>query len=110
MSIDNTKWHARVGMFYILNVLGKSKSKTKRKSPFLIHLRYLPLLYLFDVPTFQLNNVRYVFNYLLSKSFTSYLHKITKLLKIANIIIFLFLCISNLLSHCFDIETNSGPK
>ena len=65
---------------------------------------------MFVVATFQLNYVQYVFNCLLSKNFTSYLCLITKLLNIGNAIIFLFLCIPNLLIHCNDTETKPGPK
>ena len=41
---------------------------------------------------------------------TSYLWMLTKLPKIAKIIIFLVLCIRSLLFHCGDIEKNPCPK
>ena len=98
MPVDNTTWHARVGMFCTLKPLVKSKLKSRRKVPFLLHPAYFSFLFLFDVAMFQLNNVQYVFNCMLRKIFTiCYPHFITKLFKVANIAIFLFFCMQNLL-------------
>ena len=44
------------------------------------------------------------------KFFKPYLYSIIKLPKITKVIVFLFLCITNLLSQCGDTETNPGPR
>ena len=44
------------------------------------------------------------------KSAKPYLCSITKLLKMVKTIIFLFLCVPNLLMECGDIEVNPSPK
>ena len=110
MPVDNTTWHARVGMFCTLKPLVKSKLKSRGKVPFLLHPAYFSFLFLFDVAMFQLNNVQYVFNCMLRKIFTiCYLHFITKLFKVANIVIFLSFLYAKF-TYCGDIETNPVPR
>ena len=46
----------------------------------------------------------------LTKNATTYLRLLTKVSKITEIAIFLFLCIPYLLFRCSDIEANPGPK
>ena len=43
MSIDNTTWHARIGMFCILKPLFKSKSNIRKFSS------YFTLIFILDI-------------------------------------------------------------
>ena len=60
---------------------------------------------------FLLNNAYHGYNCMLTeKLLKPYLYSIIKLPRITKVIVFLFLCITNLLSQCGDIETNPGPR
>ena len=100
MLIDNAAWHARVGGFYALKPILQYKLKTK-KVPFSFQTVYFSFLALSYIIESNVNSVRYVFNWMVTKNISL----ITKLLKI-----FLFVCIVNLLCCCGDIETNLGSK
>ena len=64
-----------------------------------------------NVIILHLTNVQHVLDWVLTKkSAKSYLCVITKLPKMVKTIIFLSLCVSNLLTQCGDIEVNPGPK
>ena len=66
---------------------------------------------IFNFGRFLLNNTYHAYNGVLTeKSLKPYWYSIIKLPKIAKVIVFLFLCITNLLSQCGDIETNPGPR
>ena len=62
LSTDNATWHVKEGIFYTLKPMVKSKSKTRRKVPFVLHPVLLFILFLFYVATFQLNNFQYLLN------------------------------------------------
>ena len=47
---------------------------------------------------------------LTEKFLRPYLYSIIKLPKITKVIVFLFLCITNFLSQCGNIEANPGPR
>ena len=65
----------------------------------------------FNFGRFLLNNAYYAYNCMLTEKFLKpYLYSIIQLPKITKVIVFLFLCITNLLSQCGDIETNPGPR
>ena len=103
MPIDNVTWHARVGMFYALKPLLKSKSSTRNFSEllsltFILHI----LLHLHDVHLF--------FNCILIKNTTTYLRLLTELPKMTRIAVFLLFCLRNVLFCCSDIEANRSPK
>ena len=100
MPIDNATWHTRVGSFYALKPLLQYKSKT-RKVSFSFQTVYDLFLALPYTIKSNLNNVHYFFNCMVTKNMSL----VTKLPNI-----FLFICILNLVFHCGDIETNSGPK
>ena len=104
MLIDNVTWHVRVGMFYTLKPLLKSKSSTRNFSEF------FSFILIFRITLLHHNNVRLSFNCKLTKNTTTYLRLLTKLPKMTKIVIFLFLCLPNLLFRCDDIEVNLGPK
>ena len=104
MPIDNVTWHARIGMFYALKTLLRSKSSTINFSEF------FSLTFIFRIILLHLNNVNLFFNYKLTKNTTTYLRLLTKLPKMTKIVIFLFLCLPNLLFLCSGIEANPGPK
>ena len=110
MPIDNGTWQARVGIFFALKLVLKWKSKT-REFPFLQNPVYFSLMLIFNFFRFPLNNVYHAYNCMLTEQFLKpYLYSIIKLPKITKVIAFLFLCITNLLSQCDDIETNPGPR
>ena len=104
MPIDNVTWHARVGMFYALKPLLKSKSITRNFSEF------LSLTFIFRIILLHLSNVHQFFNCKLTKNATTYLRLLTKLQKMTKIAILSFLCLPSLLFRCGDIEANPGPK
>ena len=56
MSIDNTTWHARIGMFCILKPLLKSKSNTSKFSA------YFTLIFILDKIFFYFNSDFSFFN------------------------------------------------
>ena len=106
MPIDNATWHARVGIFYAVKLLHKSKPKPKSISS----LHFFLICWNYFV-TFNLNIIHHVFDRSLSnKSLNIYSSLIAKISKKSEITIFLFLCTLNLLIQCGDIETNPGPK
>ena len=106
MPIDNATWHARVGIFYAVKSLHKSKPKPKSISS----LHFFLICWNYFV-TFNLNIIHHVFDRSLSnKSLNIYSSLIAKISKKTKITIFLFLCTLNLLIQCGDIETNPGPK
>ena len=106
MPIDNATWHARVGIFYAVKSLHKSKPKPKSIS----FLHFFLICWNYFV-TFNLNIIHHVFDRSLSnKSLNIYSSLIAKISKKTKITIFLFLCTLNLLIQCGDIETNPGPK
>ena len=104
MPIDSATWHARVGMFYALKPLLKSKSSTRNFS------ELFSLTFILRIILLHLNDVHLFFNCILLKNTTTYLRLLTKLPKMTKIAIFLFLCLRNLLFRCGDIEANPGPK
>ena len=104
MPIDNATSHSRVGMFYALKPLLKSKSSTREFSEFFSRT------FIFLIILLHLNNVHLFFNCILTKNTTTHLKLLTKLPKMTKIAIFLFLCLPNLLFRCGDIEVNRGPK
>ena len=104
MPIDNATCHSRVGMFYVLKPLLKSKSSTREFS------ELFSLTFIFLIILLHLNNVHLFFNCILTKNATTHLKLLTKLPKMTKIAIFLFLCLPNLLFRCGDIEVNRGPK
>ena len=106
MPIDNATWHARVGIFYAVKSLHKSKTKPKSISS----LHFFLICWNYFV-TFNLNIIHHVFDRSLSnKSLNIYSSLIAKISRKTKITIFLFLCTLNLLIQCGDIETNPGPK
>ena len=106
MPIDNATWHARVGIFYAVKLLHKSKSKSENTDA-----TYLFLLYWFLFSTFCLNTFHNMFeNSLTKKKIKYYLSFIKKLPKKTKFILFSFLCIFNFLLQCGDIEKNPGPN
>ena len=94
---------ARVGMFYALKPLLKSKSSTSNFSAF------FSLTFNLRIILFHLNNVPF-FNCILTKNTTTYLGLLTKLSKMTKMAIFLFLCLPNLLFRRSNIKKNPGPK
>ena len=111
MPIDNVTWHARVGIFYALKSLPKIKSNAK-KFPVLTNPKcFFTYVLFFKVIIFHLINAQHVLDRVLTKkSAKSYLCLITKLPKMMKTIIFVSLCVSNLLVQCGEIEVNPGPK
>ena len=110
MPIDNGTWQARVGVFLALKLVLKWKSKT-REFPFLQNPVYFSLMLTFNFSRFLLSNAYHAYNCMLTeKMLKPYLYSIITLSKITKIIDFLFLCITNLISQCGDIETNSGSR
>ena len=110
MPIDNVTWQGRVGIFFALKPVFKWKSKT-REFPFLKYPVYFSLMLIFNFGRFLLNNAYHAYNCMLTEKFLkSYLYSVIKLPKITKVIFVLFLCITNLLSQCVDIETNPGPR
>ena len=110
MPIDNDAWHARVGIFFSLKPLLKTKSKNKEILSFLLHhTAYILLSVLAYFVTTQLNHLQRVFNRIIKKIPISYN---LRLLKIANLILFPVFCFFSkfTLSQCGDIEKNPGPK
>ena len=103
MPIDNTTWHARIGMFCILKPLLKSKSNIGNFSA------YFTLTFILDIILFYFNSV-FFFSCIAIKKSTSYLRLLKKLPKMVRVIILLSLCLLNLLLCCGDIEKNPGPK
>ena len=101
-------WHARVGIFYACKSLPKIKSNAK-KFPVLTN----PICFSLIISCFLIDliNAHHVLDRLLTrKPAKPYLYLITKLPKMVKIIILLFLCVSNLLMQCGDIEVNAAPK
>ena len=106
MPIDNATWHPRVGIFYAVKSLHKSKPKPKSISS----LHFFLICWNYFV-TFNLNIIHHVFDRSLpNKCLNIYSSLIAKILKKTKITIFLFLCTLNLLIQYGDIETNPGPK
>ena len=93
MPIDNTTWHARIGMFCILKPLLKSKSNIRK------FLAYFTLIFILHVILFYFSSVFFCFTCLFKK-----------LPKMVKVIIFLSLCLPSLLLCCGDIQKNPGPK
>ena len=85
MPVDNATWHARVGMFYTLKPLLKSKSSTRNFSEF------FSLRFFFAITLLHLNNIHLFFSCRLTKKTTYYLRLLTKLPKMAKITIFISL-------------------
>ena len=102
MPIDNVAWHARVGMFYALKPLLRSKSSTRNFS------ELLSLTFILRIILVNLNDVHLFFNCILIKNTTTYLRLLTKLPKMTKTAIFLVFCLPNLLFRCGDIEANPG--
>ena len=72
---------------------------------------YFSLMLIFNFGKFLLNNTYHVYNCMLTEKLLKlYLSSIIKLLRITKVNIFLFLCITSLLSQCDGIETNLGPR
>ena len=68
-------------------------------------------IYILNVIILHLTNAQHVLDRVLTKkSAKSYLWLVTKLLEMVKTIIFLSLCVSNLLMQCDDIEVNPDPK
>ena len=84
MPIDNVTWHARIGIFCILKPLLKSKSNI------IVCSVHFALIFILDIIFFYFKSAFSIF--------------------IVKVIIFLLLCLPNLLFCCGDIEKNSGPK
>ena len=104
MPIYNVTWHARVGMFYALKLLLKSKSSTRNFS------ELLSLTFILRMILLHLNDVHLFLNCILIKNTTTYLRLLTKLPKMTKIAIFLIFCLRNLFFPYGDIEANHGPK
>ena len=100
MPIGNVTWDARVGVFYSLKAIIAKKLNTRK-----LHYSHISLLLFFYFITIHL----YKFLSVLNCIMTSYL-MLTELPKIAEITLFLGLCIPSLLFRCGDIEKNPGPK
>ena len=83
MLIDNVTWHARVGMFYALKLLLKSKSSTRYFS------ELFSLTFILCIILLHLNNVHLFFNCILITNTKTYLRLLTKLPKMTKIAIFL---------------------
>ena len=107
MPIDNGTWQARVDIFFGLKPVLRWKSKTT-VFLFLQNPVYFSLMLIFNFGRFLLNNAYHAYNCMLTEM--PYLFSIIKLPKITKVIVLLFLCITNLLSQCGDIETNPGPR
>ena len=82
MSIDYVTRHARVGMFYVLKSLLKSKSSTRNFS------ELFSLTFILCIILLQLNDVHLSFNWILIKNTTTYLRLLIKLPKMTKIAIF----------------------
>ena len=67
MLIDNAAWHARVGSFYALKPILQYKLKTK-KVPFSFQTVYFSFLALSYIIESNVNSVRYVFNWMVTKN------------------------------------------
>ena len=104
MPIDNTTWHARIGMFCILKPLLKSKSNIRNFSA------YFTLIFILDIILFYFNSVFSFFSYITIKKSTPYLLLFKKLSKMVKVTILVSLCLSILLLCCGDIEKNPGPN
>ena len=91
MPIDYVTWHARVGMFYALKPLLKSKSSTRNFS------ELFSLTFISRIILLHLNNVHLFFNCILIKNTTIYLRLLPKLPRITKSAIFLIFCLRNLL-------------
>ena len=104
MPIDNTTWHARIGMFCILKPLLKSKSNIRKFSV------YFTLILIIHIILFYFNSAFSFFSCIAIKKSTSYLRLLKKLPKMVKVIILLSLCLLNLLLCCGDIEKKSWSK
>ena len=104
MPIDNVTWHARIGMFCILKPLLKSKSNVRICS---VHFA---LIFILDIIFFYFKSTFSIFSCTTMKKSSFYLCLLKNLPKIVKVIIFLLLCLPNLLFCCGDIEKNPGPK
>ena len=110
MPIDNATWHARIGISYALKSLPKIKSNAKKFSV-LTNPICFSLKFFLNVIILHLIIAQHVLDCVLTeKSPKSYLCLITKLLKMVKTIMFLSLCVSNLLMQCGHIEVNPDPK
>ena len=82
MPIDNVTWHARVGMFYALKPLLKSKSSTRNFS------ELFSLTFILRMILLHLNDVHLFLNCILIKNTTTYLRLLTKLPKMTKTLYF----------------------
>ena len=98
MPIDNVTWHARIGMFCILKPLLESKSNIRICSV------YFALIFILDIIFFFVKSAFSIFSCAAMKKSTFYLRLLKNLRKIVKVIIFLLLCLSNLLFCYGDIE------
>ena len=87
MPIDNTTWHARIGMFCILKPFLKSKSNIRK------FLAYFTLIIILHIILFYLNSTFSLFSCIAIKRSTSYLCLLKKLPKMVKVIILLSLCL-----------------
>ena len=84
MPIDSVTWHARVGMFYALKPLLKSKSSTRNFS------ELFSLTFILRIILLHLNNVHLFFNCILIKNTTTYLRLLSKLPKMKKSLYFYY--------------------
>ena len=82
MPLDSVTWHARVGMFYALKPLLKSKSSTRNFS------ELFSLKFSLRIILLHLNNVHLFFNCILIKDTTTYLRLLAKLPKMTKSLYF----------------------
>ena len=76
----DVKWHVRVGIFYALKPLLKSKSSTRNFS------ELFSLTFILRIILLHRNNVHLCFNCTLIKSTITYLRLLTKLPKMTKIL------------------------
>ena len=108
MLIDNLTWQARVGIFNSSKPLLKTKIKNRGMLQFLLHhTAYSLNLFLTFILITQVNNFYQVSSHLIKIIAASFS---LCFLKTADIAVFLWFFIQNLLSCCGDIEENPGPK
>ena len=101
MPIDNGTWHTRVGVFYSLKPLFKTKSIIKEILAFLLHHTSYFLASILDyLVTTQLNHLQCIFSCIINKILM--LENLC-LLKIANIILLSMFIFENLLSQSGNI-------
>ena len=104
----NGTWHTRMGIFYSLKPLLKTKSKNNENLSFLLrHTTYFLFSILAYFVTTQLNHFPCAFSCIIQKIPIS---QNLRLFKLANFLLFSVSFFQNLLSQCGDIEKNPGPK